>query len=228
MRSRDDARHVAGSGPALAAIDLLIAFILTREENIPVGLRRPLRIKRSADLDVTDKNLEGFFSTPRSGDISNRQELIPSWKFRGEFPERVTLDISQGDMEVNPLWFIRRRGNGKILLADHLGEIRVITGMRTEDQSQPGMLIRIHVAAPGTNANTHDPLVRQETIQVQLQLIGPGKRQDHRRNRRHLPHDSIRPGIRLARGEMNALTRFQVQQMLPFSVVAVILISLIK
>ena len=152
----------------LAAIYLLIAAVLALDENIAMDPGWPLRIERSADLDVIDKNLQGFFAIRCSGDISNRQELIPPGKGRGQFPERVALDITERNLKIDKLWFVSRRRYRDVMRTDHLRKIGVITCMSAENQPQARILICVHIAAAGTDAHTHDSLVRQETIQVQL------------------------------------------------------------
>ena len=61
----------------LAAVDLLVAPIVTLDENVSMGPGRPLLVERCADLDVVDEQMEGGFFPVCIGDIANVKELIP-------------------------------------------------------------------------------------------------------------------------------------------------------
>ena len=131
-----------------------------------VRTREYLYIRKCADFDMIDENLEGFFSAARIGDVANGEEFIPPRKCCCQFPEGVSLDVTQGDMEIDKLWVVRRCGNGDVLLTDHLREIGVVAGMGTENQTQASVFIGLHRRSPGPDANTHDPFIGKEAVQV--------------------------------------------------------------
>ena len=176
-----------------------------------MSFRRPLLVKRSADFDVVDQNLERFFSAGCIRDIVNVQELIPSRKRCGELPERIALDIAQRDIEVNELGVVGGCRHRDVALTDDLREVGVVAGVSTENQTQARILVRVHRRATGSNANAHDPFVRKKAIQVQLQLVGSRKNQHHRRNGWRLPGNSISPRHRFSTGKRNALVGLSIE-----------------
>ena len=116
-------------------IYLLVAFVVALNENVGMGFRRPLLVERSADFNGLDKNMERFFPAVCIGDTAYVQELIPSWKRCGQFPERVTLDVTQRNIEVDELRVVCRCRDRDVTLTDHLGEIGVVAGVGTENQT---------------------------------------------------------------------------------------------
>ena len=176
-----------------------------------MGLRRPLSIEGCADFDMIDENLKGFFSATCIGDVANGEEFIPPRECCFQFSEGVSLYVTQWYMEIDKLWVVRRCGNGDVMLTDHLREIGVVAGMGTENQTQAGVFIGLHRRSPGPDANTHDPFIGKEAVQVQFQLVGVGESEDNRRNRWRLARDRIWRRVRHAAGEMNSLARFLIQ-----------------
>ena len=89
----------------------------------------------------------------------NVQEFISSGKRCGELAERVPLDVTEWDVEIDELGILDRLGDGKVSIADDLREVGVVAGVSTEDQAQAGILIRVHRRATCADANSHVPFV---------------------------------------------------------------------
>ena len=103
-----------------AAIDRFVAFVVACKEYVGVRFRRPLFVERSTDLNGVDQNVQSFLPAGRIGDISNVQELIPSRKCCSEFPEWVTLDIAERDIEVDKLGIVAGCRNRDVMFTDCL------------------------------------------------------------------------------------------------------------
>ena len=147
----------------LAAIELLVIFVVARKENVRVRLGGPLLVKRCADFDIIDQNLKRFIAA-RIRDVLNVQEFIAPWKRCRELAERVALNIAQRDIESDELRVVSRCRDRDVALADDLREVGVVAGVGTEYQTQARILVRVHVRTPGANANAHDAFVGKKAI----------------------------------------------------------------
>ena len=129
---------------------------------------------------------------------------------------------------MNPLGVVARCGHRNIMITDNLREVGVVAGMGTENQTQTGILVRVHVRAGNSQANSHNPFIGKKAIQIQLQFVGCGKHQHHGRNRRCLPRYRCGLRQRLSPREVDPQAGFSIEQVLLIPVLAIALFARVE
>ena len=71
-----------------------------------MGFRGPLLVERGGDFDLIDQDAQRVVFACGVGDISDREELVPSWEGGREFAKRVALDVLELDIEGDELGVI--------------------------------------------------------------------------------------------------------------------------
>ncbi len=132
------------------------------------------------DSDVIDVQLQRLLVVSGARYVAQVKKLVAAWESRFKLAERVSLYLAEWYVEVYVLRVSCTRRDRNVPFADYICEIRVVAGMRTENEADTCVLICIHRSTTCANADTHDSVIRQESIQVPFGFLGSVEDQDNR------------------------------------------------
>ena len=112
------------------------------------------------DPDVIDVQLQRLFVVSGARYVSQVKKLVAARESSFKLAERVSLYLTERYFEVNVFGVTCTRRDRNIAFADHIGEVRVVAGMRTENEADTCVLIWFHRSATHANADTHDSVIR--------------------------------------------------------------------
>ena len=93
------------------------------------------------DPDVIDVQLQRLFVVSGARYVSQVKKLVAAWESSFELAERVSLYLAGGYVEVDVLRVSCTRCDRNIAFADYIGEVRIVAGMRTENEADTCVLI---------------------------------------------------------------------------------------